>query len=133
MTEIIAEVVVLALIVNTFKGLQLINEDIIGAIEDASQELIIWRSLLVIGGLFFVRWQMSWLPDAVQAALYVIIAYETVNAAALLFFRNGYLDFLKSITQTFSAAPKIPVAAELLVLCYIVFLVLKDILSLFVS
>ncbi len=119
MSEIVAEIILLALITNAFKGLRLSNEVVINAIKDAPQATLIWRSSLVIGALLFVRWQMLWLPDAALAALSVIIVYETINAAALLFFRPGYLDFLRYITLEFSGALKLPVAAELLFFCYL--------------
>ncbi len=130
MTEIIAEIVLLTLITGTFKTLQLGNEGIINAIENASQASIIFRVSLVIGGLLFVRWQMFWLPDAVLTTLFVIVVYEAVIAAAMLFFKNGYLDFSRNITLKFPAAFKIPVAAELLFLCYTAFLVIKEMLLL---
>ena len=126
MAEIIAGIILLTLITGTFKALQLGNEDIINAIENASQAPTIFRVSLVIGGLLFVRWQMFWLPDAVIATLLVIIVYEAVIAAAMLFFRDGYLNFLKDITLKFPAAFKIPVAAELLFFCFTAFLVVKN-------
>ncbi|MFC1521333.1 hypothetical protein ACFL6Y_02880 [Elusimicrobiota bacterium] len=128
----IAEIIMVTLIVTTLKALPLRAEDIINAIENASLSLLIWRSSLVIGGLLFVQWQMPWLPGEALTALYVIIAYEAVSAAALLFIREGYLDLLRYVSLRFSAALKLPVAAELLVFCYIAFCILREFLYLFV-
>lgn len=118
--DIIAEFILVALIMGAFKGLQLSNDEIIGAIEGASQEHLIWRSVLTVCALLFLQWQMSGLfGDAVSLVLYIIIIYEAIGIVALLSFREGYVSVLKQIDQGFPLVLKVPVVVELLFFCYL--------------
>jgi len=121
---LIADIILVALIIGAFQGLRLSAEEIINSIEIASQKHLIRRSLLIIGALLFVQWQMFGLfglakLDEASLLLFIIIVYETMGAMTLLFFREGYVRINKQIAQVFPLALKIPIAAELLFFCYL--------------
>ncbi len=122
--NIIAEIILVTLIIMTFKGLQLSNAVIIDAIENAPQARLVQRSVLTIGALFFLQWQIPGFLGAaelgrVSLVLYIIIIYEVIGVLALLSFREGYVGVLKQIDQGFSLILKVPVVVELLFFCYL--------------
>lgn len=50
--------------------------------------------------------------------LYIILVYEAIGAAALLSFRDGYVELLKRTDRRFPLMLKVPVVVELVFFCY---------------
>ncbi len=121
---IITEIILVSLILTTLKALQLSNAVIIDAIENAPQARLVQRSVITIGALFFLQWQISgFLGDAelgrASLVLFIIIIYEVIGVLALLSFRDGYVGVLKQIDQGFPLVLKAPVVIELVFFCYL--------------
>ena len=130
--SIIVDIILITIIVTTFNALKLSELAIIGGIEDASQKKVLYRSVLTIVALLFAQWQMFGFFGAAPFAgisllLYLVIFYEVIGIAAMLFFREGYVQLLKNTSQKLPLVIKIPVAGELVLFCY---LFVRDILIL---
>lgn len=124
MFSIVTEIILVALIVTVFKGLQLNNDIILNSIKDTSQKRLEKRSILSIAALLFILWRLpGYFNDAqlksISSILFIIIVYETVSVAAMMYYRQNYVDILKRIGDSSPVLIKIPVVIELLFFIYL--------------
>ena len=123
--SIITEIILAALIITSFKGLQLSNDIIIGSIKDAPEDKIIRRSAITLGALLFLLWRAPELAgeqdtDMISKILFAILIYEAAGSAAMLYYRDKYVDMLNKTDRSgYPYLIKLPVAAEILFFCYL--------------